>query len=86
MAYEMMEGTVCAECIYLFSRTLEPFDMTELDLDFEALGLEGDGEDLLLEQHICLLTGLDIDVRVLECNQAKQEQGKSLLQTDIFKC
>ena len=84
MAYEIIEGTACVGCIHRVSRTMEPFDLEELGFAAEELDLD-ETEGLILEQHICILIGSDIDGRVLDCNGFKKKRPESLLKTDIFK-
>jgi len=84
MVYEIIKGTTCADCVYRLSRILEPFDLSDFDLDTKKF-IEENTDAILLEQHICTLVNSDIDGKVLDCNQHKKRHSNtSLLRTDIF--
>ena len=72
-----MEETLCKNCEYRFSRVLIPLDYEVYDIDVNEYDLE-EGEDLLIEQHVCLASNQDLDGIVTECNKFKENGSESL--------
>jgi len=63
-----MDETMCKDCSHRLSRVIVPLDLEEYDIDLSSLDLE-DGEDILIEQHICMILREDLDGVVQECNK-----------------
>jgi hypothetical protein len=68
------------------SRLLKPFDINEFVIDIEELNYEEEEiDDIVIEQHICTVAGIDIDGIVLECNRFEKDNHNALLKNDVFK-
>ena len=63
-----MDGSLCRDCAYMFSRSIVPFDYEEYDIDPNDFDLK-DGEEIVLGQHICLVSDQVLDCTVLQCNK-----------------
>jgi len=66
-----IEETICKDCIYRMSRMIIPLDPESFGIDeedLEDMGLKED-EDIIMEQHTCLITGQDMDFLVKACTK-----------------
>lgn len=70
----------CFTCAHRLRRVLEPEDLAEYDITDEMLENEGIDPDggIVLEQHTCILCGLDLDGSVVECSHYKDKRAKNL--------
>ena len=66
-----LEDTICKNCVHRISRIIVPLDPESFGLDEEVLSYMGiqDNEDVIIEQHTCLITQQDMDYIVRECSQ-----------------
>ena len=65
-----LEDSICKNCAYRLSKVISPIDPESLGIteeDLEELDLDDD-EELLIEQHTCLVTQIDMDYIVKDCN------------------
>ena len=65
-----LDDTLCKDCIYRMSRVITPLDPEDFgisDADLEEMGLDED-EELMVEQHTCLISNTDMDYLVRECS------------------
>ena len=68
-----LSETLCKDCAHRQSKTIIPIDPEMYGLDDETLYTMGIGEDdeIIIEQHTCLISNQDMDYIVLECNSYK---------------
>ena len=62
-----LKNTLCKDCSKRFSRIIVPLDYESYGIDLDEYDLE-EGEDLLVEQHMCLISREDLDGIVKKCN------------------
>jgi hypothetical protein len=69
-----LDKTICKNCAYRFSRMIEPLDLEEYGLTEEVLNELGveDDEEVIVEQHVCLVNYQDLDAIVKECSHFKE--------------
>ena len=65
-----LEGSMCNKCKNRFSRLIVPLNYDWYDVDPDDFDLE-EGEELIIEQHVCLISHQDLDGTVKECNHFK---------------
>jgi hypothetical protein len=63
-----MDDTICKNCSHRLSRVIIPLDYEFFDIDVTMLDIE-EGEDVLIEQHICTILQDDLNGVVKECNK-----------------
>lgn len=68
-----LEDSLCLNCNNRFSRTMIPLDYEVFNINVEDFDLE-DGEDLFIEQHICLVSQEDLEGMVTECSHFKTKR------------
>lgn len=62
-----LNDTLCKNCKYRFSRFIIPIDYEEYGIDIDNMDLDEDDE-VIIEQHICLILHEDLDGAVKECS------------------
>jgi hypothetical protein len=69
-----LDETLCRDCIYRFSRLVEPLDPEEFGITEEVLNELDikDDDDIIVEQHTCLITYQDLDGMVKKCTHFKK--------------
>jgi hypothetical protein len=68
-----MDETLCRDCAYRMSKVISPVNPEAFGFDpedLEELDLE-DGEELIVEQHTCLINHQDMDYIVKDCSHFK---------------
>jgi len=65
-----LEDTICKYCANRFSRQVIPIDFEEWGIDLDELDIEEEDE-VIVEQHVCLILYQDIDCIVQKCNNFK---------------
>jgi len=63
-----MDDTICKDCSHRLSRVIIPLDYELFDIDISTLDIE-EGEEVLIEQHICMILQDDLNGVVQECNK-----------------
>lgn len=63
-----IEESLCYKCAYRFSRKIVPIDFEDWGIDLEEIGVDEDDE-VIIEQHVCLIMYQDLDGIVYECNR-----------------
>lgn len=76
--YFPMEKTICKNCVYRFSRTIGPIDPETYDIPLDNLPDVEEGDQILLEQHLCLLLQEDLDAVVVNCSKFLDRRDKSI--------
>ncbi len=71
------KDSLCISCCNRFSRALIPMDYESFGIDCDDFDIP-DGELLIIEQHLCLVTQDDIEGSVKECTHFKMK-GLELL-------
>lgn len=74
-----LEDTICLNCAFRMSRVIVPLDPDSFgitDEDIRDMDLE-DEEDIMVEQHTCLVIQQDMDYVVRECNHYKDINEKA---------
>ena len=74
-----IDETICKDCVFRMSKLITPVDLESFGLneeDLEDIDIE-DGEDLLIEQHTCLISHSDMDYIVKSCNHFKSTTNDS---------
>lgn len=82
-----LEETLCKNCMYRISRTIIPIDPEVFGLDEDMINnmdLE-DGEDIMLEQHTCIVLNQDMDYIVVTCNLFKDIKDASFFKNELFR-
>lgn len=82
-----LNDSLCKDCTFRMSRVVKPlnletFGITEEDL--KELDLEDDDE-ILIEQHICLVTQDEMDYSVKKCNYFKEKKEVSLFSSNPYE-
>jgi len=83
---ETLEGSLCASCIHRVSRLIEPMTEEFIDYVLDKMGEEGidDDVELLVEQHMCLVTGDELDGIVHDCNKYTSSASSSIIRENIY--
>ena len=68
-----IEQSICKDCVHRFSRFLIPLDYNSYGISLEEFEDLDDGEELIVEQHICLISQQDLDGVVRDCNKYRSE-------------
>lgn len=77
-----LDDSLCFNCENRFSRSLIPLDYEDFGIDIDEFELP-EGEELILEQHICLVSKADLEGVITECSHYKKKTG-DFLQTKVF--
>jgi hypothetical protein len=85
-----LDETLCGKCVYRLSRIMIPLDLESYGIDDECLSkleIDADDEDneILVEQHICLILQRDLDGIVTDCNFFKNTKENSFFTSDPWK-
>lgn len=71
-----LEASICKSCVHRFSRLLIPLDYESYGINIEDFDNMDDEDEIIVEQHICLISQQDLDGAVKECNKFKSvEEG-----------
>ncbi len=88
---DVAKASICFSCKHRISRVIEPVLQEDKDYYLDLLGVEdgvdSNGEEIdevMLEQHRCLLLDDDIDGIVHECNRYTPDTEFSLLKDYKF--
>lgn len=83
---ETLEGALCVDCIHRVSRLIEPMTDEFIDYVMDKMGVDelDDDVDLLVEQHMCLITGEELDGIVHDCNKYCPSASRSIIRENIF--
>lgn len=65
---DFFEQSLCKNCDHILTRIIEPIDPEDFGLTQEELD---ELEKPVIEQNTCLIIGMDIMYKVLECNKYK---------------
>lgn len=81
-----MNESLCYKCINRMTVRFSPIDLEAFGLDDRTLdSLDvAEGEDVIIEQHTCLVNNQDMDYIVYKCNKFKGRDFE-LLNKNPFK-
>jgi hypothetical protein len=82
-----MNETLCKLCAHRMFRLVVPLDIADFGLDEEdvmAMDLDDDDE-ILIEQHTCLVLQQDMDYLVKECSHYKDRQDVSIFRSNPYE-
>ena len=79
-----LEGNLCSDCINRFYRSMIPIDYEVYGINLDELEIDDD-EELVLEQHTCLITNEDIDGVTKSCNHYKPRKETDFLISNKFQ-
>ena len=82
-----LDDTLCKNCVNRMSRELNPIDLEDFDLDLSENDVEDidNGEELIVEEHTCLILNQDMFYIVKSCTHFKNKNDVSLFSTNSFK-
>lgn len=80
-----MDHTLCRDCINRMSRELNPIDLDDFDLSEDDIEDIDNGEELVIEEHTCLVLNQDMFYLVKSCTHFKNKKDVSLFSTNSFK-
>lgn len=81
-----IKDTICKDCVHRISRIIVPLDPDTFGLDEEILddmGI-GENEDVIIEQHTCLISQQDMDYLVKECTQFRDKNDGALFKNNPY--
>jgi hypothetical protein len=81
-----MDNTICKNCAYRMSRFVAPLDLEDFgisDDDIKDINLSDDDE-IVLEQHTCLIIQEDMDYMVRDCTHFKDKREVSLFTSNPY--
>ncbi len=81
-----MDETVCKNCAYRMSRFVVPLDLEDFGIsedDMKDIELT-DNDEIMLEQHTCLIIQEDMDYIVRECTHFKDKREVSLFTSNPY--
>ena len=71
-----IEDTLCNNCKHRLSRALIPLDYEKFNIDDAVLEeINPEGNEIVVEQHTCLIVGEYMDYIVAYCNRFEPEEG-----------
>lgn len=79
-----METTICRDCVHRFSRVIQPLDLDMYGIDANDFDDLAEGEEILVEQHVCLISHQDLDGEVRECNKFVGRDEGSLFRNNPY--
>jgi hypothetical protein len=79
-----LDETLCNNCVNRFSKLIVPLDYEDWGIDLDDFDLE-EGEEVMVEHHMCLITGEDLDGVVKECNKFKDEHEETFFIDNPYK-
>lgn len=81
-----MDNTICKNCVYRVSRFVVPIDLEDFGIseeDIKDINLSDDDE-IVLEQHTCLIIQEDMDYMVRDCTHFKDKREVSLFTSNPY--
>ena len=82
-----LDETICKYCSYRMSILVIPLELEDFGLsdeDLNSIGVDDDDE-VMLEQHTCLVIQEDMDYLVKDCTQFKDNREVSLFSTNPYQ-
>ena len=79
-----LELSLCNDCVHRFSRFLIPMDYESYGISLEDFDDIADGDEIIIEQHICLISQQDLDGVVKECNKYKPDTAVGFFSSNPF--
>ena len=79
-----LEETLCNECVNRFSKLIVPLDYEDWGVDLDDFDLEED-EEVIVEHHMCLVTGEDLDGIVKDCNKFIRINEKTFFKENPYQ-
>lgn len=80
-----MDETLCRDCSHRFSRIIQPLDYESWGIDPDVIDDIDPNEDILVEQHTCLITQQDLDGMVRECNRFSDIREQTFFADNPYK-
>jgi hypothetical protein len=82
-----LDETICKYCIHRMTRLLVPMDLEDYGLDEENLKAMDltEEDEIMLEQHTCLIIHQDMDYLVRECNHFNNGKDVSLFTSNPYR-
>ena len=75
--YDISES-LCATCVFRFSRTIITDNYEEFGVDIDEIDLES-GDEVVIEQNVCMVTDIELDDHiVLNCNKFINESTNDM--------
>lgn len=78
-----LKGSLCYRCKYRASREILPFNEADFGIDRKAMGISED-EEVIVEHHMCIELGIDLDHIVLKCDHFCEKCDKHSFISDKF--
>ena len=82
-----MDETICKICAYRMSRLVSPLDLDDFgisDEDLKDIELNADDDEIIVEQHTCLVIQEDMNYLVRECTHFKDKREVSLFTSNPY--
>ena len=82
-----MNETICGSCSYRMSRLVVPLELEDFGIseeDLKDIDL-ADDDEIIVEQHTCLVIQEDMDYLVRECTHFKDKRDVSLFSSNIYQ-
>ncbi len=81
-----MDETICKVCSYRMSRLVVPLELDDFGISEEDLkDIElNDDDEIMVEQHTCLIIQEDMDYLVRECTHFKDKREVSLFTSNPY--
>ena len=78
-----IEDTLCNTCRFRLSRTLIPLNLDTFNIDVDVIKEIGEGNEIAVEQHTCLIIGEDMDYIVHQCNKYESSDEVTIFKHDL---
>ncbi len=81
-----IDETICRVCVYRMSRLIVPLELDDFGISEEDLkDIElNDDDEVMVEQHTCLVIQEDMDYLVRECTHFKDKREVSLFTSNPY--
>jgi len=82
-----LDETLCRECSFRMSRSLLPLDLDSFGLDdvtLKEIGIDATDEEVIVEQHICLISQQEMDYLVKTCTHFKHINRLTIFKSNIL--
>lgn len=79
-----IDSSICKNCVHRFSRFLIPLDYESYGITIEEFEDLDDDEEVIIEQHICLISQQDLDGVVKDCNKYRSDKDVPFFSSNPF--
>jgi hypothetical protein len=81
-----IDDTICKDCSYRMSRLVAPLDIEDYGISEDIMkDMDlSDNDEVMLEQHTCLVIQEDMDYLVRECTHFKDKREVSLFSSNPY--